>query len=374
MMLVELLLSAPAVAFIIIIFRGLVPTKEKVDKEIQTLIYKIKNISTLDIKEGNKLLVELIPYSKVDGYPEEYLALTSPLNQLTSIEKDLTMPVNEVAEEIVWSRVHWRLGFKFGLSIFGFLTLSLLAFFYFFFRVIQDALIRDGKFLIIESFLPFAIPVGIFAITFCAVIALTCFNEKFYITKLGKEHGSEIYYSISSIDVSKDDEKDQNEFGTKNYWAKRKQKSLRSRKKVLKIISFLLLIFGVVFLIIVSLSIDHYTVVEENGIYHSSWFSIGENFYSWGDFDHIYYEYGRILYDGKTYHPYNSLTVVFIVDDTIRIGLDEYSEEINNQKPQMINFIVNQSELPIEEIIWDRSTDQYIEYSLDMIDNYKIDN
>ncbi|MCK5636922.1 MAG: hypothetical protein KAH91_05810, partial [Thermoplasmatales archaeon] len=85
-------------------------------------------------------------------------------------------------------------------------------------------------------------------------------------------------------------------------------------------------------------------------------------------------EIGRILNDGENYHPYDSVIVVFILKDNARIELDQYSQEVNNQESQIVDFVVNKTGLSVEEIIWDRSTDNYIEHSEDVIRNYKIDN
>ncbi|MCK4901997.1 MAG: hypothetical protein KAS76_01470 [Thermoplasmatales archaeon] len=176
--------------------------------------------------------------------------------------------------------------------------------------------------MIIQSFLPFTIPIGIFALSFCGIIALLFFNKKFFIKKFGGEKGLEMFYALDSSEFSKDDPDEKEVFGTKDYTSKRRKKFLRKKQKTFKIMNVVLIIIMVIFLILIALSIDHYKIIEEDGIYHSSWASIGEKYYPWEDFEHIYYEYGRILNDGETYHPYDSVIVVFILKDNARIELD----------------------------------------------------
>lgn len=92
-MILVLILSAFAAAIITFVFRRLFPTFKKVEEQIQSFIFNIKNISTLNFKDRYDILWELAPYTPDNVLPEDFLALSNQPEKLISIEKELTTPI-----------------------------------------------------------------------------------------------------------------------------------------------------------------------------------------------------------------------------------------------------------------------------------------
>ena len=330
------------------------------DKKIKAIEHNIEFYSTLSKTEKLRLIDQIKWYINVDKYESDLMEKRiPPIEELSSIEPYLTDPRSLVAQETIRDYIFEKINFKIALQMLFFLVFPTISFLYLSIRSIQILLIDKWTYVLVEGFLVMLIPIVVLSLSLEGYYVYRVFSLDFFIKKLGEDFGKQAFYALRT-DKTDPEYKELIRTG------------FPKKKKLEKYTIIILFIAVVSSLIFISLCVTHYTAVDEKGIYQNHWFSLEEKFYNWDEVDNIYYEYGRILRDNNRYHPYDKPLYVFYMNDNTRIETQD-AMEIHGQKDEMYNFIIEKSGLTVEEIIWNVSNDEYIPYSLEVIQNYEMD-
>lgn len=177
-------------------------------------------------------------------------------------------------------------------SFFVFFSLLSL-FFYFFAREVQNSILKTSQkefydILVINS-LPFFLPIMFFNFGAIVLFFDIFFGKEFIFSrlqKIEKDKRKKYYLAfLGWLNLVEDPEN---------------PKEIEKVEKRMEKYRWIILVFGFLFIIPIILSIDWWIKIDQNGIYHNPWFSLGkEKFYSWDKIESIYLIKGRILGTGE---------------------------------------------------------------------------
>lgn len=249
-------------------------------------------------------------------------------------------PDKQDVKEYGEDEVFYAINFNFArLILFGF-TFIVMIFSYSIIRIIQYLIFSNAKFAFVEIPLMILIPIGIFSLTISGFINLKLFSLEFFEKKLGEKLGAQVYYGLWSIS----------------------KHGLFKRKKLWKKLLVVLIIISISLLTVVLLCANDYVLVEDDGIYYNSVFSIVSTHFGWDDISFVLKEYGRILKDNESSQFYETPAYIILTKDKTRIDLSDMVE-IDDNKIESINFILDKTGLEIKNAFWNTATDEYFEYS-----------
>jgi len=298
-------------------FRRRIPLKEDVEREIKEMENSLDDLSS---EERESFLEK-------SGFYERFFA------SFYSFQEFLSLSNHQISKRIVKVKIAFRMNLKIWLPLF-FSVVSTFTFFFFnIFREFQFFLIREAKYVLVDSWIAFALPIGFLSLTATAIL------EPFIGKDVVAKKLSKRYYSAMALD------------------------------HLYKPFLAILLILGFIFIFFVFSSVFHYAKITEEGLIINSWLGFNEEFYSWDKVKKIYYEKERILKNGKTLSyekedpsdpPYY---IIFMNDGSeLKVGPYKNKEVLNSKREEMIKFIADRSGLIIEKKIYNSNTKEYIDF------------
>lgn len=260
------------------------------------------------------LIVKLVSFFQNQAFPsqKEIEELRGRIKAEVEKETGNAEKAERLAEREVKKLISSQMNFGFWLPMF-FSVMPLMVFlFYIIARIIQSFVIGTGKYIIVEPWAPFGIPVGFLALSFGGLFLEIFIGKRFVLKKLGKEIGEKCYQAATGLN-----------------------------SRVYKEAMIFLLITGVISLILTSFCIYDYAKIDEEGIYLNQWPSYEERFYSWDMISGIYYD------------PHNTPSYVFVMNDGRKWDTSPYEPpliEVNGKKDEAINFILSRSNVSVEKL------------------------
>jgi len=236
-----------------------------------------------------------------------------------------------------------------------FVFFSLLSLFlYFFAREIQKSILKTSQkefydILVINS-LPFFLPIMFFSSGAIVLFFDIFFGKEFIFSRLqriGKDKRKKYYLAL---------------WGWLNFVEDPgNPKEIEKLEKRMEKYRWIILVFGFLFIIPVILSIDWWVKIDQNGVYHNPWFSLGkEKFYSWDKIESIYLIKGRIL---KTGEYEEAFEYEIKTSDGKSFLFNRNFSPKNHSFEKIANFISRKTQKRIECKIKDLKTKKYLDCS-----------